>query len=172
MLEQPSSQRGRLMLILDAIADHANQPETLLTLGALAGGLGLSISTTQRVLRKEQLDFRTVVSMMRLVSAERLLRKEPTLKVEALGLLAGWRSRKSLYAAVKRVRGCSLAQWRARVLKGPIDAPPDATHPERPEAASSQLVREGEHESCVTPADDAACRARVELLVALGRFPR
>jgi len=118
MSEQRSAQHDRLKLILGAIADHAIQPDTVLTLGELAGGLGLSISTTQRVLREARLDFRTVMSLMRLANAERLLRQEPTLKIEALGLLAGWKRRKSLYVAVQRIRGCSLAQWRDRVLNG------------------------------------------------------
>lgn len=111
-----TAHEDRLNLILAVIAQRAHQSNISFTLPALARELGMSVSTAQRVLRTGSLDFRNAVSLMRLMNAERLLRQEPTLKVEALSLLAGWRSRRSLYVAVQRIRGCGLAQWRDEVL--------------------------------------------------------
>ena len=112
MLQISLSER-RLTRILDWIAANASNT---VTLRDACVELGMSPSTAQRALRAAGLDFRNAVSLSRLENAERLLRQEPTLKVEALSLSAGWRSRRSLYVNVQRTRGCSVAEWRQQIL--------------------------------------------------------
>lgn len=176
MLARLGSQDDRLKLILTVIAENADQSATI-PLGSVARKLGMSVSTVQRALRAGRLDFRNAVSLMRLVNAERLLLEEPTLKVEALSLLAGWRSRRSLYLAVQRIRGCSLAQWRDRLLKGPVpDAPvpiPVGTFLEArvfgPRERDDVTQTASDHEPEVVQAEAYLYRARVGLLVPFWR---
>ena len=60
---------------------------------------------------------------LRLNRAQELLRQEPDIKIEVLSLCLGWKSRKSLYAAVRRVSGRTLTEWRAGVVDGAETTP-------------------------------------------------
>jgi len=105
--------RIRVEQILDWISVNVSRQITLAELGA---ALRMSTSTAQRALRSVQLDFRRAVSDTRLSKAAKMLREAPDEKAEVLSLAAGWKSRKGLYAVVRRTHRCSLAKWRVDVL--------------------------------------------------------
>jgi AraC-like DNA-binding protein len=117
MSEEFESQDRKVEQILSFIS---SQSEISMTAQAISAKLGMSMSTMQRALRTARLSCRTVLSVKRLAVAERLLREDPKEKVEVLSLSAGWKSRKSLYTAVLRFRGCRLEQWREQVRDGSV----------------------------------------------------
>ena len=103
----------RIKKILAHMAERHSEP---LTLNAIAYALGMSPSTAQRTLKTQGIKFRHALVELRLDRAQELLRREPDIKAEVLSLSVGWKSRKSLYSAVRRLSGRRLAEWRASVV--------------------------------------------------------
>lgn len=97
------------------LAHMAKRAAETVRLSGVAHELGMSPSTAQRALRSRGLDFRTALVRIRLQQAERLLHLEPDLKVEAVSRSVGWKSRKSLYAALRRISGQRMAEFRAGI---------------------------------------------------------
>lgn len=88
----------------------AQNIEQRLTLSRASRDLGMSASTIQRLLKaRDGRSFIQSLSLLRLERIMQLLVLEPDLKAEALALLVGWRSRKSLYVSIYRLTGGSLA---------------------------------------------------------------
>lgn len=112
LMSRQSLHDYRTTVILDHMTARLAEP---LSLHGVAHDLGMSASTAQRALRVQGVEFRFALAKIRVTCAEELLRRDPDLKVEALSLCVGWKSRKSLYDAVRRVTGRSLVEWRAGV---------------------------------------------------------
>jgi AraC-like DNA-binding protein len=114
-----TTRENQLTQVLAAIAEKVRQGDAV-SLRTLAREIGISVSTAQRILRAGHLNFRNVVSSMRLLNAEQVVRTDPALKIEAVSLLAGWRSRRGLYVAVQRIRRCTVSNWREQIRDGSI----------------------------------------------------
>ncbi len=104
----------RARLLVSSIAGRPT--DSLQSVRALGRSVGMSPATVQRALKSVGVTFRDVVRIVRLAQAAELLRSEPAIKVEALSRSVGWRSRRSLYQAVRRSSGLSLADWKQEVL--------------------------------------------------------
>jgi transcriptional regulator GlxA family with amidase domain len=80
----------------------------------LAKELGVSVSTAGRLLRVDRgVHFLEIRTAMRVEAAIALIREDPWMKVDAVAWSVGWRSRRTLYMAVKRVTGRHLAEFRS-----------------------------------------------------------
>lgn len=91
---------------------EATLPDRI-TIRRVARGVGLSESTIQRALRRARGPaFHELVDRCRFDRIQLALGSTPYIKDEALALEAGWRSRTSLYALVRRVSGRSLHSMR------------------------------------------------------------
>lgn len=100
----------RGVMLRDYLAAHALEP---LTLRQVSRSLGMSESTVQRALRANiGVGFHATLACVRVELALSMLLEDPDVKIEALALAVGWRSKKSLYAAVRRVTGRSLQELR------------------------------------------------------------
>jgi transcriptional regulator GlxA family with amidase domain len=88
-----------------------------ISLRAVSRALGLSCSSVQRALRDEGMKFRTAVALARLERAGDLVRQDPTMKIEAISLSVGWKSRRSLYQAIRQHSAhVTLIDWRRATL--------------------------------------------------------
>jgi AraC-like DNA-binding protein len=89
------------------------------TVHAVGRAFGLSESSLRRRLKQEAgLRFHAVLDQVRVEKLLTALSAEPDLKVEALAVGVGWRSRTTLYAAVRRVTGRHLDELRAYAATG------------------------------------------------------
>jgi AraC-like DNA-binding protein len=79
-----------------------------LRVGDIAIAVGAHEASVRRAFRREfHMSLREYILQIRVERAECLLRETPESKVEPVALEVGWRSRKDLYRAVKKVRGCT-----------------------------------------------------------------
>jgi methylphosphotriester-DNA--protein-cysteine methyltransferase len=105
----------RANLLRDFIASHVSE---IVTLQSVSRELGLSHSTIRRALRDAWgIRFHALVERSRVERVLSVLAEEPELKDSALANAAGWRSRTSLYAAVRRVTGSSLRDLRHNAMR-------------------------------------------------------
>lgn len=99
----------RIMSILDG-----NDCGEIPRLREACHALGTSPSTLRRVLRRTmRTSFRALVQRHRVRRALLELTRDPSLKIEALAVHAGWHSRTSLYASVQLVTGAHIRTLRA-----------------------------------------------------------
>lgn len=103
--------RQQMLAVWSYLHSHASEA---LTIARASRELGMSQSTLRRVLSNEShVGFHVALEHVRVHHALLLLADEPDLKVEALALAVGWRSRANLYAAVRRVTKKPLATLRS-----------------------------------------------------------
>ena len=94
------------------LAQIAERRFERLTLSVVAREIGMSTSTAQRALRSQGLDFRRAVALVRLEHAGYLLARDPGIKIEAVAREVGWKSRTSLYLAIRHHFVGGMAEWR------------------------------------------------------------
>jgi methylphosphotriester-DNA--protein-cysteine methyltransferase len=83
------------------------------TLATVANRLNMSRSSLRQHLRNEGRGFREIRRLGRVLKALSELNSDPGIKVEALAMIAGFKTRKALYDAVSWATGRSLQEVRA-----------------------------------------------------------
>ena len=96
--------------VLSYIAAHSHEH---MTVGRAARDLGLSASSVRRIVKQMGVSgFHRVLEACRVFNALTMLDSDATLKTEALCRCVGWKSRRNLYAAVRRICGHHLRDMR------------------------------------------------------------
>jgi methylphosphotriester-DNA--protein-cysteine methyltransferase len=112
--------RRRASLLSGFVSAHLCESLTLRRVGR---ALGLGDSTIRRALLACcGLRFHEFVDRVRVSHVAATLLSQPDIKDDALALAAGWRSRTSLHAAVRRVTGHSLRELRVAVISAGASA--------------------------------------------------
>ena len=104
----PESLAQRVAALIRA---HLESP---LRIGEIATEVGAHPSSIRRAVQREyHMSVRAYSCQLRVEYAESLLRAAPPAdKIEPVALAVGWRSRKNLYRAVRKIRGCTPGELR------------------------------------------------------------
>jgi methylphosphotriester-DNA--protein-cysteine methyltransferase len=101
-----------------ALRSFLVQADRNTTIYAASRTLGLSDSAIRRALRTTwNVSFHDLVDQVRLDRLVAALECDPTVKVLTLTSIGGWRSRTSMYAAIRRVTGGGLQLLRHNALE-------------------------------------------------------